>query len=366
MNLELELSEALHCTLDLAQPSADLHGRILARAVAQRRSPRPRLRLALAGLTAAVAILVVIPFVIGLRSSGPEADTTAVQLAHHSRGDLALDYPESWKVKDDLGITSDLQLWTGTDPVSCGAPESILATVPNDARCGSDYMLAPGQVIVRISKYFVGVPLTAIDPNDPRALEPGQRYVTVGGMPAIFEDVVMPDSTAAESLDWVLSAPGQPDYRFSVHAEFRNPTADSLRAQVEAVVASIRYTTSVPALDSAAGPALLSTWLDKVRAADPAYACFPDVPGTFAAATVTALPFESELTKPLPVTCSTTIEPTAIGLWKVTLTESWIAAGDRSAGSLTTIGWLNPDGTQNALQPAADPQSPQPSIPYLP
>ena len=70
----------------------------------------------------------------------------------------------------------------------------------------------------------------------------------------------------------------------------------------------------------------------------------------------------SALRKPLPVTCTTEIEPVPIGLWKMTLTESWTAASDRSAGSLTTTIWLAPDGT-----PGETDGGPAPSgIPYWP
>ena len=40
-----------------------------------------------------------------------------------------------------------------------------------------------------------------------------------------------------------------------------------------------------------------------------------------------------QLTMPLPVRCTTTIEPTPHGLWHVTTTYGWDAAAHRSAGS---------------------------------
>jgi hypothetical protein len=91
-------------------------------------------------------------------------------------------------------------------------------------------------------------------------------------------------------------------------------------------------------------------------------AAFPSVPGATAAATVTQLPGLSALHEPLAVSCVSEIEPSAIGLWKVTLTGSWTAASDRTAGSLTTILWLSADGT-----PGAEESGPMPSeVPYWP
>jgi hypothetical protein len=130
------------------------------------------------------------------------------------------------------------------------------------------------------------------------------------------------------------------------------------------MVASIRYAAAIPVLDPSAGPAVAASWLEHKRASDPAYACFPDVPGEARTASVMVLPFGNPLTKPLPVSCTIQVEPTAIGLWKVTLTEIWQASGDRTAGDLVIVGWLAADGREYDVQPAQDPlASPQP-IPY--
>ncbi|HEX7496543.1 MAG TPA: hypothetical protein VF349_07905 [Candidatus Limnocylindrales bacterium] len=61
------------------------------------------------------------------------------------------------------------------------------------------------------------------------------------------------------------------------------------------------------------------------------------------------------------MTCSIAIEPNILGLWKMTLTESWTVASDRSAGSLTTTIWLAPDGTPGETEGGA-----HSVIPYWP
>jgi hypothetical protein len=116
-------------------------------------------------------------------------------------------------------------------------------------------------------------------------------------------------------------------------------------------------------LNPADGPRIAAIGLAKATAAahEPDLACFPKVPGSTATGTMTRVPDGSDLTKPLPVTCQTEIEPLAIGLWKMTLTESWSAASDRSTGSLVLIQWLAADGTPDGGASASTA-----SIPYLP
>jgi hypothetical protein len=180
--------------------------------------------------------------------------------------------------------------------------------------------------------------MNPIDPSDPSGLDGGGQYVTVGGLPAIFVD-------GGNTLDWSLPMPEQEIGRYSIHVEIKGPGADLMRAQVMALVASIQFDPPVPVLNPADGPRFAAAALAQVRAQDPAFACFPDVPGTTATATVTQLPMLAKLNKPLPVACGMEIQPTSDGRWKITLVESWTAASDRSAGSMTVIQWLAADGT---------------------
>jgi hypothetical protein len=358
MNLERDLAETLQHAYGDARPSADLRLRILGStsAAEARTATRGRLGVALTGIAAVLLLAALMPSLVwpAATTTAPAGSTAPAVLAHHARGDISFDYPASWKFADDLGVTSSVDLFTGFAPTACAAPDSILSSLPGDAVCGRDYMLSPGKVVVRIDKYFVGVPLTVIDPSNPGALASGERYATVGGLPAIFSGGPI-GSGAAEMLDWTLSAPGQPDYRLAVHAEFRGPGADLIRSEVESMVASIRYATAIPVLDPSDGPAVATSWLEQKRASDPAYACFPDVPGGARTASVMVLPFGNPLTKPLPVSCTIQVAPTAIGLWKVTLTATWQSSADRTAGDSVTIAWLAADGREYAVQPAQDP-----------
>ena len=339
MNPEEHLSAALHATLDARRPSPDLADRILDQlATGPHRTSRFSLRLGLAAAAAIVLVAALVPFALNFRSNGPTTSASAPAFAYYHRGDLSFAAPVSWGYGPDLGDRNGAILWSGKQWTGCA---------PNATTCGA-WPLGPGQVLVTVSKRQA-VPPSAIDPTDPAGLAAGESYVTVGGLPAIFKAAGRPDSDTGATLDWQLSAPGDVTTRFYIHAEYRDPGATQLRAQAEALVASIRYDQAPAVLDPVNGPSRAAKGIDLLRASDPTFACFPDVLGVAGLATVTTLRY-AQLTKPLPVTCSFAVEPAQIGLWRVRLTEAWTAAADRTAGSLVTTLWLNPDGTINVVE----------------
>lgn len=389
MNDEERLAQTLHAALDNAQPSPELADRIVERvAVAGSRTVRFSFRLGFAGAALVVAIALV-PLVLSLRSNGgpngggrsgeptPSASPTgslaasflpAEPLAHFDRDGLAFDYPASWHatvsglnmhyitILDYIGTGSGLATCSAITP---GPSDKFLSGM----ECGSNISVGPGQVVVTLSRSDGPPRPGPIDPIDPSGISVGEKYVTVGGLPAIFSDTTAQSLPSTQVLNWTLSVPGQLISRYLIAAEIKGPGADALRAQVDALVATIRYDPPVRVLNPADGPQIAEIGVARVKSLwGPEYACFPSVPGASATATITQFPASSTLRKPLPVTCTMAIEPVVIGLWKMTLTESWTAASDRSAGSLTTIAWLDPDGT-----PGASESGPRPSdMPYLP
>ena len=382
MNPEERLSDALHATLDAARPSPDLEDRIVERvAVVGRRTMRSNVRLGFAGMAALLFVVALVAVAVGLRSNAgpgsagssatlaapiPTSSATASSspapagsLAHFDRDGLAFDYPASWKtsvsglnmhyitILDFLGTGSGLATCTAITP---GPSDKFISS----EECGANLTVGAGQVMVELSSQDGPPRGGPIDPNDPSGLDPAGKYVTVGGLPAIFED-------SGATLDWTLSVPGDIESRYLIHAEIKGPGEDEMRAEVEALVASIRYDPPVAVLDPSDGPRIAAIGLAKAKANDPSFDCFPSVPGATATATILQFPMYSSLHKPLPVTCTTAIEPVAIGLWKMTLTESWTAASDRSAGSLTTTIWLAPDGTPGETEGGPAPSG----IPYF-
>jgi hypothetical protein len=364
MNPEDRLSDALHGALDTAAPSPDLEDRIVERvSLARPRSVRfhwmPRFRPAFVALAAVLLVAVVLsPVALNLRSQSGSGGS----LAHFDRDGLAFDYPASWNTSVsglNMHYVTTLDfLGTGSGLATC----NTITPGPSDnfisgTECGNSLTVDPGQVVVELLRSDGPPRPGPIDPNDSNALSIGQKYVTVGGLPAIFEE-----SGSPATLDWTLSVPEQLISRYLIHVEMKGPGLDQMRAQVEALVASITYNPPVPVLNPADGPRVAAIGLTKETANDPSFACFPKVPGATAAATVTQFPMYSAMSRPLPVTCTTEIRPVSIGLWKMTLTESWTAASDRSAGSLTTTLWLDHEGT-----PGEEDGGPGPSeMPYWP
>jgi hypothetical protein len=380
MNLEDRLSEALHTSLDGRAPSPELGDRVVEAVAAPRPARRP-LRLAVAiALVGVSLVLALVPIAMYAQSErepggGPSAagaTPSAVSPgvpAHFDRDGLAFDYPAGWHVSvsglnmhyvtilDFVGTGSGSGYCRGITP---GPSDTFLS----GTECGVNFGIQPGQVVVEISRSDGPPRAGPIDPTDPSQLDSSvsQRFVTVGGLPAIFSDYAPGDVAGTMSATWQLSVPEQLISRYFVRAIMKGPGLEELQAQVAALVASIEYDPAAPVLDPADGPALAARGLAQVRADDPAaYSCFSE-PGATGTATITSFPGYSALQKPLPVTCSLAIEPNVIGLWKMSLTWSWTAAADRSAGELTEIIWLDSAGTLGLTGYGPGPSE----IPYWP
>jgi len=367
----------LHGAFDNARPSPDLAARILVGATTRRtRVPGRAIGYGLVGLVAVLLLAAIVPIAATL-PAGPwvaASSTTSTTLSHHSRGDLEFDYPSSWRFSDDIGQTSGVLLWTGPNPVSCPpageriygdltAPGQVTAA-PSDALCGVEAMISPGDVFVAIRKMQVSATTPLIDPAQPSMLVSGARFVTVAGIPAIFAGSTAP--SGVEILDWTLDVPQQPYLRLTIHAEIRNPGAAETGAQVQSLVASVRYTSPIAALDPSQGPVVAQRWLQAHQSGEPGLACFSGPSGAKVQATTSSFYQGPVLTQPLPVSCEWTVEPTVIGLWKVTLTEWWSASVDRNSGTYVIEVWLNPDGSDNLIQLIDDQTGVPGSFPYAP
>jgi hypothetical protein len=372
MNAEERLADALHSIVGPARPSPDLADRIVERvSVAEPRRVGPIARFGLAAAAVlALAAVALLPLAIGTRpnlaaekSHAPTAAPTG--LAHIDRDGLAFDYPAAWTATtsgQNMRYVTVLEyVGTGSGLATC-VP---VAPGPSDqfisgTNCSDTVKVGPGQVVVELMQQDGPPRPGPINPSDPSGLDPTSKYVTVGGLPAIFSEGRSTDSPV--TLDWTLSVPGELMSRYRIHVEMKAPGVDEMRAQVEALVASVKYVPPVPVLNPADGPRIAAVGLTRAAANDQSFACFPKEPGTSVEATISQFPMYSQLRRSLPVTCTTQIAPNAIGLWKMSLTESWTAASDRSAGSLTTTLWLAPDGTPGQ-QDGGSPISP---IPYWP
>jgi hypothetical protein len=349
MNLEQDLCDALHGAFGAAQPSAELHSRVMAatrgESAGSRRGPH-RLLLAASGLTAALLLAAIVWTAAKptMTSEAPSAGSPA-PLTHYAVGWLTFDYPSSWKARADV-IPWVLGLWTGSAPAYC-----ITATpqpTGPDSRCGRQGPLLPGTLYVTVGDYQTQAADPLIDPTQPLALPSGGRYVTVGGEPAIL---VTSSTAGEETLDWTVVQPKKPHTRLQVHAELADPGAEAMRAEVEAMVASVSFSNPVSVLDPSQAKAVAEQWVYSMHDF-PGLGCFSTTPGEVTTGVTTEVPSDFEgstfhlttLSKPLPVTCRMEIEPAAsVDLWKLTLTQSWTADVDRVAGSHSLVFWLDPD-----------------------
>ena len=213
--------------------------------------------------------------------------------------------------------------------------------VGTQTECRDRYRLVPDSLVVTIRSN--GNPgFNVLD------RPPGVTPLTVGGLPG-YRAVSSPapdDTTEAETIVTVTAAmPGSVDNFYTITAAIRGPDLDPLRAQVEAMITSLRYDPPVVPLASGPGAATTAatTALATLGKDSPDWACF--TPSRSRQMVVDSLPMGPKLAHPQLATCTTTIEATPLQLWRLTLTMR-LSEPDPQAGSgQTSVVWVNPDGT---------------------
>jgi hypothetical protein len=280
--------------------------------------------------------------------SSPSA--LASGLAHFSESEWGVDYPAAWRYYPISGFAfsfGSVEGYLASTPVDTGR---ICETTPNSKSCDARaYDLPQGNVVIAVGTG--GIPM-----NDPVAFfdHPSEGTPTrVGGMAAVFKETRQ--SAERTLLTWEVARPIVYGNWVQLDADIRGPGEDILRAQVEALVASLRFTPEpTPISDD---PAVARTIARQALAelkSDPAYACFPDAAGVSRRTTITSLPLGPPLDGPVPVTCSATIAPTDVGFWKLDMAIAWDAAEGRTAGASHTVQWLAPDGTLSGSGSSGD------------
>ncbi len=378
MNLDERLSKALHTSLEDERPSPDLADRMIERITVERRS-RAGLRFPRLVGSAVVALLVLaisLGLAVNLGSGpGPGQGPGASGLAHFDRDGLAFDYPASWHVMPS-GV--NLHYITILDFLGTGSGAEVCKTFtpPPDQRlsgpvpgwgieCGPVTDVRPGQILVTISRNDGPFYLSPIDPSDQSGLSGTARYVTVGGLPAVYSEISSTDQSL--SMNWVLSMPGDVRGRYELDALIRAPGIDSLRSEILALVDSLTFDPPAPVLDPADGPRIAAIAVAMAEKDTYIGNCYPTQVGVAASSTITRFPNDpSPLPRPLPVTCTTQIEPTAFGLWKLTLTISWTSDANGAPGSVVETGWVSADGTRLwGFTETTSPASPPPPTPTV-
>jgi len=278
----------------------------------------------------------------------PAPSSPPAALAHLVADRIGFDYPAAWTQRTPPpgaappfgGLT-----FIGTAPSTGGCR----STGPNSSTCGPDFQLTPGSVSVAV--YWQDGPMV-IDPfapvSDPG---PGTHRVMIDNVPATLTDVhASPFATGAREILLTLPGPTFTAPPIFVRAETMGPSDDVLGAQVAALLASVHYEPALhptASMDAAAATTAAAVAVSKLRsdfAGTGGLPCFA-MPGTpVSSAVLDTVPAGPELLKPLPVTCSTAIEGTAVEVWKFIVAISWTAAADRAAGSAELLTWVGLDG----------------------
>lgn len=272
------------------------------------------------------------------------ASTTPV-LTHYAEQGFSLDYPSGWRFSPVVSRFSfqGTSGYLGTIGVS---QNQICQETPSSITCNyRGYHLPAGNVMVLVS--HVGIPMT--DPVQFYDRPTDGHRVAVGGMPAVASlDALGADRVV---LTWKVARPDAFGNWIQFDADIRGPDQATMRAQVEALIASFRFEPPpipMPSGDGAADAVAAKAVAALQAIQGGAYACFPDRPGLTKRAEVQTLPGFGAFRKPLPVSCTIALAATDVGLWKMELNATWTAASDRSAGSAHTIQWLLPDGSLSA------------------
>jgi hypothetical protein len=270
-------------------------------------------------------------------------------LARFHEAGLVFDYPAAWHVYHHEMLTSfsTLVAYLATVPVRSPCKTTVKGESGSRTCNVESYDLEPDAIVVRIEHW--GAPTFNILETDPG----GGVRTTVAGLPAIRTDL-------GNRMEWKLTMPGFVDNWYEIHADMRGPDLDLLRAQVEALVASLHYDPppvplpSGPAGETAMREAVART-LASLAGEYAGYGVFPTDPGTSRSCRITQEPQGPELLQALDATCSTDVEATPLQLWRMTLTMSWPATDAHAAGAQVRTTWLAPDGSVVSGSASGDP-----------
>ena len=202
------------------------------------------------------------------------------------------------------------------------------------------YQLAPGTLVVSISGN--GTPTFDMTASRPA----GSTALTVDGLPAYLETVSAPGADL--DLRWTISRPGSVDNFYLVDAQVRGPGTETMRAQLEALITSLRFDPPVvplPAGSAAAVEAARSALAALVKSS-PGWGCF-SLSGS-KTMLIDSMPDGPPLAHPQLATCTMTIEASPLQMWRMALSIR-LSTPDPNVGTgETTIQWINPDGSLGA------------------
>lgn len=161
---------------------------------------------------------------------------------------------------------------------------------------------------------------------------------TVDGRPARLQVITGSAGEPAETRIWDVIRPGSISSVLRIRADIAGPDLESGRAAVQRVVDAVDFKWDVPPLEDDQADDVLRSLLDQLdRSARDSthsdlYGCFPREPGAADAAINGS--DSGPLAAPLPVTCTSRIEPSVAGVWRITLDVKWEAGDGYAADTL--------------------------------
>lgn len=264
----------------------------------------------------------------------------------HDEAGIAFDHPAGWSVHD------------ASSAFGGGSVIAILGTLPVEPRCGSAHVdincyyersLDPGTISVVLGTGSFGGS-TIFDERAPGQLEIGRRErVDVDGLPG-FVHRYGPGGyyEQDEGVGWEIAFPASVLNAFGIEARMRGPGLETMRAELERMVASIRLDAPGPPVSAApagAEPMLAEALAELDRAmrrswvARPEhvswYSCFPRAGGLVQRRVITLGP-NGPLAEARAITCRYAVAAESGRLWRVAL--------DVDGGRYVETLWLTGDG----------------------
>ncbi|MFI5041646.1 MAG: hypothetical protein ACHQNA_07335, partial [Acidimicrobiales bacterium] len=242
----------------------------------------------------------------GACASPATVGPTTTGLATFDQRGLAFEYPAGWQTFTYTVQSSfrDVMAYLATVYV----PEPCATTVASDStrvECEDRFTLTPDSLVVQVmAASFPSFDITHV-PDDATAL-------TIGGLPGYVETAG--SDAAAPGVDrtitWSIAMPGFIDNYYAIEAQMRGPDLGTLQAQIETVIASVRYDPPVTPLPTGLGAASAAAAraLATLTRDDASWACFPASGSR--QALVSSLPNGPDLAGPQVATCSTEITAT--------------------------------------------------------
>ncbi|HET6744649.1 MAG TPA: hypothetical protein VFH90_02235, partial [Candidatus Limnocylindria bacterium] len=292
---------------------------------------------------------------VGCRTDAPSGSVDGQDragLVRRQVEDVVFWHPREWAwfgIDDAPVIRFTVLGYLATIPIDT---ESMCTRTANSVECNfARYQLAPGTLTIRVTSGGRPGGGPVWDDNVPA----GMQRVVVAGMPGLFDEQ---PGDGTRILHWSIARPNAMWNSYEIFAEIRPPNEAEMRAQIEAMLASLEFVPAVQVLpadpDAAHDAARLGIAALRADPTDgPTYACMPAEPGARQGIT-NRLPMNTFGGAPLPVTCTLHIEATRWQMWRMRLTWAWTDADNRTAGEYEVIQWLQADGSLGAVQAGGD------------